>query len=103
LKVGQQLRREAEGSWEVTSGERLQSGSSSARGSSRRSRTYSTTFTRNDGGSPDRSFASRDEEEMNPADDAGNEPDTSSEGSDEEGPSEVLKRLLEQRRKEQEQ
>jgi len=82
LKVGQQLRRQDEGAWEVTSDAVIPGGSTTSSRSSRRD-------------SSERS--SRREETVN----AAPSESANAASSSGEGPSEALKRLLEQRKKEQ--
>jgi len=102
LKVGQQLRRLDEGAWEITSGERLAGTGGSSRSSSRRPGSSSGSAASNNRslGSERSSSDPVDGDAENPESDESEAP--AAEEADE-GPSDVLKRLLEQRRKEQEQ
>lgn len=85
LKVGQQLRRQDEGPWEVTSDAVINSGSNNGGRSSRSGSSSSRAARRDEGGEAATTAATPT-------------PGASSSG---EGPSEALKRLLEQRKKEQ--
>ncbi len=90
LKVGQQLRRQDEGAWEVTSEAVIPGGATPSSRSSRRDRAS--------GPSSDNSERTSQPDETPAAAPADSETPASSSG---EGPSEALKRLLEKRKKEQ--
>ncbi len=99
LKVGQQLRRQDQGAWELTYGALLNQGRASSRDSSRRPGPSSRSISgSNPAGTADAAAGSQADDSV---DDSEDTPAASEDSGD--GPSEALKRLLEQRRKEQEQ
>jgi hypothetical protein len=110
LKVGEQLRRVDEGAWEVTTGVRLNAASTSVRESSRRTSSASrgSSTSEQTSAAINRDFGPGDESrflEQPPdggrGDDENDEQFSDEADGSEEGPSEALRRLLEQRRREQ--
>jgi len=102
LKVGQQLRRKDQGAWEVTAGEPLNTRTVSSRSNSRRPEPSRRSISSR-GANPDDNTAPP--EETDGADAPNNQDETAAanQAPDDsgDGASEVLKRLLEQRKKEQ--
>ncbi len=96
LKVGQQLRRQDEGAWEITTGAVISKNATTSGRSSRIAPSSARPAEGSpglDSGEPAAEGVDSNEEEADDRSESGASPG--------EGPSEVLKRLLEQRRKEQ--